>query len=301
MKSYGKKIADYIKHPEKIEYYLLKHKIGEIVPDKIYLSRMYKIRIGHKINWKNPQGFNEKLQWLKLNEHFDERTRLVDKYDVRCYIKDIIGEKYLIPLLGVWNSFDEIDFSALPDKFVLKCTHDSGGVVICDDKDTFDFIAAKKKLSKNMKKNFYKVGREYPYKNVKPRIIAEEYMVDESKTELKDYKLMCFNGKVKCSFVCSNRNLKDGLCVNFYDDKWKPMPFERHYPRNPVEIKKPENYTEMVELAEKLSENIKFVRIDFYEINGKVYFGEITFYPGSGFEEFEPEKYDYLLGSWIKL
>lgn len=298
---YVNKVFEYIKNPEKLKFFLLNHGLGKLMPDKLYLNIMFKMKIGHSIDWNSPKGFNEKLQWLKVHEHFPERTKLVDKFAVRSYISENIGEKYLIPLLGVWERFEEIDFDTLPNQFVLKCTHDSGGVVICKDKRKFKIDEARKFISRRLRKNFFKNGREFPYKNVTPRIIAEAYMEDESGVELKDYKLMCFNGRVRCSFVCSNRNLSTGLCVNFYDEDWKPMPFERHYPRNPVEIKRPTQYEHMVELAERLARGIKFVRVDFYEIQDRIYFGELTFYPGSGMEEFSPEEYDYLLGSWLEL
>lgn len=301
MSYYCKKIKEYIKNPAKIKFFILNHGVGKMLPDKLYLNTMFKLKIGHTINWNNPKGFNEKLQWLKIHEHYPERTNLVDKFEVRKYISKVIGEQYLIPLLGVWDNFDDINFDSLPQQFVLKCTHDSGGVVVCKNKESWNFKEAKEFLSNHMKKNFYKSGREYPYKNINPRIIAEKYMEDESGVELKDYKLMCFNGHVKCSFVCSNRNLKTGLCVNFYDKEWKPLPFERHYPRNKSEIPKPLQYNQMVYLAEYLSTPFKFVRVDFYEIGNKVFFGELTFYPGSGFEEFTPEEYDYMLGDWLEL
>ena len=269
--------------------------------DEKFLLKLYEMKMDKKLNLENPQSFNEKLQWLKLHDRNPEYTKMVDKYEVRKYISEKIGEEYLVPLLGVWDSFDEIDFDKLPNQFVLKCTHDSGGIVICKDKSKLDIAAAKKKISKCMKRNFYWQNREWPYKNVKPRIIAEKFMTDESGTELKDYKIMCFNGKFRCSFVCSERYSNDGLRVTFFDTDWNKMPFERHYPSSSKDIKKPVNYEKMIELAETLAEGIRFVRIDFYEIQGKIYFGEITFFPGSGTEEFTPEEWDYKLGEMIKL
>jgi hypothetical protein len=272
-----------------------------ILSDKFALKLRYRVRFHRKLNLQNPISFNEKLQWLKLYDHNTLYTQLVDKYNVRRYVTDIIGEKYLIPLLGVYDNFEDIDFSILPNQFVLKCTHDSGGIVICTDKSKLDIKSTKKKINNCLKRNFYYIGREWPYKNVKPRIICEKYMKDESCTELKDYKFMCFNGQIKCSFVCLNRNSQTGLNVDFYDIDWNPMPFERHYPNSKTTIPKPQNYNKMIELARELSKDIPFVRVDFYEINRQVYFGELTFYPGSGFEEFTPDSYDYLLGSLIKL
>ena len=288
-------------NPSKFFCVLLGTRIGCIVPDSIYLKRLFKKKLKYSLNLKNPKTFNEKLQWLKLNDRNPLYTQLVDKYEVRNFVKEKVGAKYLIPILGVWKNSKDIDFNKLPNQFVLKCTHDSGSVVICRDKSNFDKKNAKTILNKGLKRNFYYAGREWPYKNVKPRIIAEKYMVDESGRELKDYKFMCFNGKAKCSFVCSNRNLPNGLNVDFYDRNWKPMPFERHYSRSGTLIPKPKKFDKMVEFAEKLSKDMPFVRVDFYETNGHLFFGELTFYPGAGFEEFSPESYDYLLGSWIEL
>lgn len=271
------------------------------IPDKLYLKLMY-FRVFHKrLNLKNPQTFNEKLQWLKLYDRKPLYTKLVDKYEVREYIKETIGEEYLIPLLGVWNSFDEIDFESLPEQFVLKCTHDSGGIRICKDKKVFDYTEAKKFFEERMKKNYYYAGREWPYKDVEPRIIAEKLMGDYSCQELKDYKMMCFNGKVQCTFVCSDRFASSGLKVTFFDNDWRVLPFERHYPKSSINISKPKCFNKMINLSEKLTTDIPFARIDFYEIEGKVYFGEITFYPGCGFEEFNPDCWDRKLGALINL
>lgn len=273
-----------------------------ILPDKLYLSILYRTKFGKKLDWANSKTFNEKLQWLKLYDRKLEYIIYCDKYKVRDYIAKTIGEKYLIPLLGVWDNPDKIDLDKLPNQFVLKCNHDSGNVCICKDKTTFDFKSAKAKLKRSLDKDYYIEGREWPYKNVPRKIIAEKYMVDESEElSLRDYKFMCFDGKVKCSFVCSDRNTNEGLHVTFFDLNWNVLPFERHYPARKEGLPKPKCYDEMVILAEKLSKGIPFVRVDFYEINGKVYFGELTFYPGSGFEEFTPQSADEWLGSLIKL
>ncbi|SNS62323.1 TupA-like ATPgrasp [Bacillus sp. OK838] len=275
--------------------------VQTFISDDLYLRIQYKNFIGKKLNLKDPKSFNEKLQWLKINDRNPFYTNLVDKYEVRKYIEKTIGNEYLIPLLGVYNTFDEIDFATLPDQFVLKCTHDSGGLVICNDKSTFDKESARRKINKCLRRNYYYNHREWPYKNIKPRILCEKFMVDESGTELKDYKFMCFNGEVKCSFVCLNRNSDKGLNIDFYDMEWNAMPVERHYPRSGTTIPKPENFDKMVNYSRKLSKNLPFIRVDFYETNGQLYFGELTLYPGSGLEEFSPEWYDELLGSWITL
>lgn len=281
--------------------YWSRSSFSHLVSDERYLKKQYKTYIGKSLNLENPKSFNEKLQWLKLYDRKPEYTIMVDKYLVRDYIAKQIGEEYLIPLLGVWDRADDIDFDALPEQFVLKCNHDSGNVFICKDKQNFPKNEIKKKLKKALKKNLFWWGREWPYKNVPRKMIAEKYMVDESGYELKDYKFMCFNGEVKCSFICSNRYSKGGLHVTFFDRDWNVMPFERHYPAVKEGLPKPVNYDKMIELAEKLSKNIPFLRVDFYEVDGKIYFGELTFYPGNGMEEFTPEEWDYKLGEWIKL
>lgn len=269
--------------------------------DEIYLKVKYWARLGRKLDLENPKSFNEKIQWLKLYDRKPEYVRMVDKYEAKNYVAEKIGAQYIIPTLGVWDTFEEIDFGSLPNQFVLKCTHDSGGLVICKDKEKLDIEAAKKTIEESLNFNYYYVGREWPYKNVKPRIIAEKFMSDSSGEDISDYKLMCFKGKVKCSFVCSDRFSSSGLKVTFFDKNWNVLPFERHYPKSTVPIKKPDNYSMMINLAEQLSKNIPFVRVDFYEINGKIYFGELTFYPGSGFEEFTPLDWDYILGDWISI
>ena len=269
--------------------------------DERFLKRKFKARLGYELDLKNPQTFNEKLQWLKLHDQKPEYTKMVDKYEVKKYVASIIGEEYIISTLGVWDRFDDIDFSKLPDQFVLKCTHDSGGIIICKDKSKLDIQTAKKKINNSLKRNYYYVGREWPYKDVKPRIISEPYLTNVLETELKDYKFMVFNGEVKCSFVVSNRFQPDGIKVTFFDMDWEKMPFERHYPRSQEPLDKPQNYSKMISLAEALSKNIPFVRVDFYEVQGNIYFGEMTFYPGSGFEEFTPSEWDKTLGDWIRL
>jgi hypothetical protein len=270
--------------------------------DEKYLKFCYFLRIGKKLNLDNPKTFNEKLQWLKINDRNPRYINMVDKYEVKKYIETTIGLEYVIPTFGIYNSFQEINFEKLPKRFVIKCTHNSGGVVVVNDKDKINTKELKKKFNRMLKQNFFYVGREWPYKNIVPRIIIEENIQEEdSKDQIKDYKIMCFNGEPKCSFVCSNRNAESGLCVNFYDYDWKPMPFERHYPKNKQEIEKPSQYDKMLELATKLSKDIPFVRVDFYQKGEQIYFGELTFYPGSGMEEFTPDEWDEKIGNWLEL
>lgn len=298
-----KRIIDFIKNMLNAESrfdFMTAKGFYDKMSDEEFIKKKYKIKMGKNLNLKNPKTYNEKLQWLKLYNHNPLYTKLVDKYEVKKYVAKLIGEEYIIPTLGVWSSFDEIDFEILPMSFVLKCTHDSGGLVIVKDKKNIDYKSAKKKLNRCLERNFYYAGREWPYKDVVPMIIAEKYIEDRNH-ELKDYKLMCFNGKVKCSFVCTERFSDEGLKVTFFDREWNMMPFERYYPKSNMPISKPINYEKMIELAEILSKDIPFVRVDFYEVDNKIYFGELTFYPGSGLEDFEPEEWDYTLGQWIEL
>ena len=295
------KIFEYIVNPKKIFLSIISRGFLNCLSDKTYLRLYFLCRLNKKLDLDSPKTFNEKLQWLKLYDRNPEYTKMVDKYEVKEYVSSIIGEEYVIPTLGVWNRFEDIDFDKLPNQFVLKCTHDSGGVIIVKDKEKLDKQSAKKKINKSLKRNYYYNGREWPYKNVKPRIIAETYMEDSKTKELRDYKFMCFGGKVKCSFCCTERYSEDGLKVTFFDREWNVMPFERHYPKSSKEILRPQNYDKMIELSETLAKNIPFVRIDFYEINNQIYFGELTFYPGSGFEEFEPFEWDKKMGDMIKL
>ena len=294
------RIQKALKHPDRAVLYMLNTRLGRLFPDRAYLKLKYRLAMKSKLNLKNPTTFNQKLQWLKLYDRNPQYTVMVDKYEVKKYVADKIGGEYVIPTLGVWDSFDEIDFDELPDRFVLKCTHDSGGLFICTDKTKMDVGVVKGKIEKSLKRDYFYNGREWPYKDVPRKIIAEQYIQD-SNGELLDYKFMCFGGKVKCSFVCSDRFSEKGLHVTFFDRDWNVMPFERHYPSVKEGLPKPQNYEKMIELAEILSHNIPFVRVDFYEVDGKIYFGELTLYPGCGFEEFTPEHWDKVLGDWIEL
>jgi glycosyltransferase len=270
------------------------------VADDEYLRRKFYAKFGYKLDLSNPKTFNEKIQWLKLYDRNPEYIKKVDKFEAKKYVASIIGEKYIIPTIACWDNVDDIDWNKLPNQFVLKVTHDSGGIIICKDKEMLNIKNTISILKKSIKRDYYMLHREWPYKNIQRRIIAEDYMSDNS-GELTDYKLMCFDGLCKCIFTCTDRYSKSGLKVTFYDTKWNILPFERHYKSLKKPEKKPEKLDEMIMLAEKLSQNIPFVRIDFYVINKEIFFGEITFYPGSGFEEFTPFKWDEILGSWIKL
>lgn len=294
------KFISFIKHPSNIVGWLIANRKLEIFSDEQLLKYLYYDRLGGRLDLKNPQSFNQKLQWLKLHDRNPLYNRLVDKANVKEWVAERIGAEYVIPTYGIWDSFDEIDFSVLPNSFVMKCTHSSGGVLLCKDKEEINVEEYRQKLNHQLSRNLYYAGREWPYKDVKPRIIAEKY-IGNKEHQLNDYKLMCFGGKVRCTFVCSERNTSDGLKVTFFDNDWNVMPFERHYPQSSVKIEKPKQFQEMITIAEKLSEGIPFVRVDLYEEDENVFFGEMTFYPGSGFEEFTPEEWDYSLGDWIDL
>lgn len=282
--------------------YLSKIGFFNKVSDEKYIKKEFKLRMGYNLDLQNPQTFNEKLQWLKLNDRNPSYTKMVDKYEVKKYVANIIGEEYTIPTIGMYKKFDDIDFNKLPNQFVIKCTHDSGGIVICKDKNKLDIEKVKKKINAFLNRKYFYIHREWPYKNVKPRIIIEKYIDDGINTQLNDYKIMCFNGKAKCSFVCTERDNKElGLAVTFFNLDWKKMPFQRHYRTSNKKIYKPKNYHKMIELSEKLSKDIPFVRVDWYEIKDKLYFGELTFYPGAGLEEFTPKEWDYKFGEMLKL
>ena len=271
--------------------------------DRMYINIRYWCEIGRLLNLETPRGYNEKLQWLKLHDRRPEYTMMVDKYAVRKHIADTIGEEYLIPLLGVWDDPDEINFDALPDHFVLKCNHNSGiGMCICKNKATLDIEKVKKGLRKGLKQDYYLTGREWPYKDVLRKIVAEKYMVDESGYELKDYKFFCFNGEPKALFVATDRNKpNEEVKFDFYDLEWNHLPFINGHQNANRTIPKPASLDRMIAVARKLSEGIPHVRIDLYDINGYIYFGELTFSHMSGFAPFQPEEWDYTFGSWLEL
>lgn len=278
----------------------VKNFVKNRIPDKIFLKFQYRKIFGKNLDLKNPRTFNEKLQWLKLYDRRPEYTTMVDKYKVKEYVADIIGDKYIIPTLGVWNSFNEINFDELPCQFVLKCTHDSGGIVICKDKNEFDKIAAKRIIEKSLSQNWYWVGREWPYKNVQPRIIAEQYLTDESNEQLKDYKIFNFDGEPKLIEVDYDRFIEHKR--NLYSTSWNYIDATIQFPTDPEhEIRKPSRLEEMLELAKKLSAGIPHLRTDFYIVKDSVYFGELTFSHGSGFEQFLPKAFEDEFSSWLKL
>ncbi len=298
----------------KLVYYIIKphffviallERLGGWVPDGLYLRMLYLLHTGRILHLDPPVTFNEKLQWLKLNDRKPIYTTLVDKSTVKDVVSGIIGDQYIIPTLGVWDCIEDINFDMLPQKFVLKTTHDGGGsgVVIFDKRET-DIQSTNSKLEKSLKHNIYKTLREWPYKEIKPRIMAEQYIqpLEDSETGLQDYKLFCFNGKPEFCQVKTHENGND--YIDLFDMDWSLLPFTGLNPQHghaPITPRKPENLDRMVELAQKLAVYAKFERIDFYNVAGRIYFGEITFYPVSGFGEFTPDVYDKYYGEKLIL
>ncbi len=276
------------------------------LPDATYLKLLYRFKMGHRLDLKNPQTFTEKLQWLKLYNRKPEYTKMVDKYAVKEYVANIIGEEYIIPTLGVWDKHENIDWDSLPNQFVLKTTHGGGGggVVICKDKTIFDKASAIAKLKESMASDIYSGLREWPYKDVPRRIIAEKFLAPEKSpapNDLPDYKFFCFNGKVKFFKVDFGRFVEHH--ANYYSPEGELLEFGEQGlepdPNYPIEL--PNNLKEMISLAEKLSANESFLRVDLFNVNGNIYFGELTFYPASGMLPWTTEEADMKIGKYLKL
>lgn len=311
MKNQFKRAWDFITDPNKRFLALSNRGFYDHMDDKTYLQKMFKARLGYELDLNNPHTFNEKLQWLKLNDRKAMYTVMVDKIEAKKFVANAIGEKYIIPTIAVWDNFESIDFNLLPKRFVLKCSHDSGGLIICKDKNKLDMVSTKAKLTAALQHNYYLHGREWPYKDVKPRIFAEQYMQeknnpDESNStnsELKDYKIFTFNGKVQYIEVDYDRFIDHHR--NFYSTDWQYVPFAIRYPTDPQkDIPKPVCLSEMLSIAEKLAEKAgspPFLRVDLYVINDQPYWGELTFFHETGMGQFDPREYDDLLGEMIHL
>ena len=268
--------------------------------DSKFIRRKFKLKMQKDLNLNSPSSFNEKLQWLKLYDRNELYTTLVDKIAVKEYVSKKIGEQYIIPTIRVWHSPKEIDFDSLPDKYVLKCNHNSGGLCICKDKQKFNIRKARKTLEKGMKYNFYLLGREWPYKNVPRKIFAEQYLENSESGGLTDYKIHCFNGKPKFVLVCQDRFAETGLTEDFFTIDWEHMEVKRpNHNNSKLPISKPDKLEEMLSIAEKLSNGIPFVRVDLYFVEGNIFFSELTFFPASGFIPFEPEEWDKTFGDWL--
>lgn len=283
------------------------NKIAPLVSDKLFLHVLFRLRMGYWMNFDNPQTFSEKLQWLKLNNKKAEYSRMVDKIEAKEYVKNIIGEDYIVPTISVYNSVEEIDWDALPNQFVIKCSHDSGGVVICKDKLKLNVHNAKNKLLKGLNKSYFYQNREWPYKNVSKRLIVEKFIipsdkVDDPNYDLTDYKFFCFNGKPMYCQVIRDRHTKE--TIDFYDMYWKHQEFVGLNPvaRNGLNpVARPKHLDKMIEICEKLSKGLPFLRVDLYVVDDKEYFGELTFYPASGLGVFTPNEWNRKLGDLITL
>jgi len=275
-------VKKYLKKPGLLLYYLGMHGWFHWMSDEAYLKMIYKVHFGTALNLEQPKLYNEKLQWLKLYDRKPEYTTMVDKCEAKKYVADIIGQEYIIPTLGVWDRFDDIDFDSLPEQFVLKCTHDSGGLVIVRDKSCLDREKARKKIENSLRKNYYFSAREWPYKDVKPRIIAEPYLEDKILGELRDYKFFLFNGVIDNVCVCKDRHIGQTKFLH-YDVDWNRLYYQWNEPELERELEKPAAFEDMKEIARKLAEGFSHLRVDLYDVEGKVYFSELTFFDQAGF------------------
>lgn len=280
--------------------YLSSHGCFDSMPDKEYLSKLFNAKMGYDINWDNPITFNEKMQWLKVYDRKPQYTTMVDKYAVREYLPSLIDSKHIVPLLGVWDNPDLIDITALPDQFVLKTTHGCGGMFICRDKKDFNIAAAKRKLKKGMSKNYYYHVREWPYKDVKPRVIAEPYLQDGEELNLRVYKVFNFGGVPTLIQTIQNDKTKNET-IDYFDTDWNLLELHQNYPNSPNPSKKPQSLELILELSRKCSSGHPFLRTDWYEVNGQVLFSEFTFFSDAGMEPFYPAEWDEKLGRLINL
>lgn len=275
-------------------------RLSRSIPDRLYIQLRYVMKFHKFCNLREPKTYNEKLQWMKLYYRVPGEWLLVDKFEVKGRVAAQIGGEHIIPTLGVYSSVDEIDFDALPDSFVLKCTHDSGGVVLVEDKKTLDVLAVREKLQHIMEKNYFYGGREPHYREITPRIIAEPFLQDDTLGQLVDYKFFCFDGEVKAMFVASDRS-SGKVKFDYFDEDFNPLDIRQPYPNSAVLPQKPERYDEMLDIARKLAHGHPHVRVDLYQVNGRVYFGELTFYHFGGMQPFFPEKWDRVFGEWMTL
>ena len=297
MKPRVKRFLEKLAKPKSALFYAVT-RWGRFLPDREYLSLLYLLRFNRKLNFNAPQTFTEKLNWLKLNDKNPKYTLLVDKYAVKEYVKDIIGDQYVVPCYGTWNNLDEIDFSQLPQKFVLKVNHDSSGAYICTDKSNIHVKELKSRFDKLLRRNWFWHLREWPYRNISPKILAEMYLSDGFSEELRDYKFLCFHGIPKYMY-CTNKG--STIYENFYDMEFLPIDISRGFEKINTNIVKPSKFDEMKRLATKLSSGIPFVRIDFFEVGGQVYFSEFTFYDWGGFRPFTNDRVDFEWGDYINL
>ena len=277
--------------------------LTRFVSDRTHISLLYRSFLGVFPDFENPITFNEKIQYLKLKQRDPLFTRLADKIAAKEWIGNKIGEQYVVPTLAIWDSPSKVSLDGLPDRFVLKTNHDCGGVVICKNKNSFELTKAKRFLQQHFKKNYFYSSREWPYKNINPMIFAEAYLSDGSRDDcqLADYKVFCFNNGRMVTLVCRGRGSDSGLEKTFFDEHWEMLPLNEGGHSRSTRIEKPAFFEQMKDIACTLSEGFSFIRVDFFCTKEKLYVGELTFYPNSGFEQFEPRSYDELFGSWIRL
>ncbi len=271
-----------------------------LMSDEEYTRRQYRVITGRSLDLENPKRFNEKLQWLKLYYRKPVFTTMVDKLAVKDYLAPVIGSQHIVPLLGVWEHFDEIDFSLLPDCFVLKTTHGSGGISVCRDKQSYNYAEVKARFERGLKKNYYYSSREWPYKNVKPRIIAEEYMQDGETENLSVYKIFCFSGQPYIIQTIQN-DKNPNETIDYFDIEWNLLDLRQNFPNSEHPLPKPKTLSEMLDLSRKCSKGFPFIRVDWYEVNGHVFFSEFTFYTDAGYQPFYPDEWDERLGTMIDL
>ncbi|WP_320128504.1 ATP-grasp fold amidoligase family protein [uncultured Sphaerochaeta sp.] len=296
----SRKTKEWARSPNLIVLHMLKWKVARLLSDKAFVTIKYRMSLKKKLNLENPKTYNEKLQWLKLYDRKETYTKLVDKYEVRKHIANTIGSEYLIPLIGVYDRVEDIDFDSLPKAFVLKPTQTSGDVIICRDKATLNWEVAQHEMHSWMGKNYYWYDREWPYKDVKARIVCEQLIETPDEKPPKDYKIFCFDGVPRFAFVASDRGKTTKF--DYFDVEWNRMPLRQHYPNSTYDIPKPQQWDKMLSLAKVLSAGMSHVRVDFYiDMNENILFGELTFFHFSGFVEFEPDSYDLLLGNWLNL
>lgn len=271
-----------------------------ILTDRAYLKLRYQLKFNKPLNLKEPKTFNEKLQWIKLYDRNPIYSTMVDKLACKKIVADRIGEKYVIPVVGgPWETFDEIDFDKLPNQFVLKTNHDSGGVILCRDKATFDKEKARTFLNNHLAKNYYYSGREWPYKNITPHIFAEMFLDDNSGDAIYDYKFFCFDGVPKIMYL--SRDKSDDPRTDFFDMEYRHLDMQMRDPHSDIPPEKPEKFEEMKRVAAEVSKGIPHVRVDFYMIGDKLYVGETTFFHCGGFVEVKPEQWNITMGDWITL
>lgn len=275
--------------------------LNHIMPSKIFLSLRYYQIFKKRIDWDNPTSFTEKLQWMKLYGCRPDYVSMVDKLAVKHLVATKIGEEYVIPTLKIWEKADDIELKDLPQQFVIKTNHDSGTVFVCRDKSDADETRIRKMFRQALKRNYYRIGRETPYKYVPRMVFAETFLNSYEEEEIRDYKFFCFSGEPKIFKINFDRS--SDFTANYYDLDMNILPFGEVDPAPDYSktCEKPEGFEQMVDICRKLSEGIPFVRVDLYNVNGKIYFGELTFFPTSGFGPFTSEEWDNRLGDWLIL